>query len=75
MMNGDYSWGMGWGWPFIGPLFWILMLFGIVYFVRWLVGTKEDAVRESPLDILKKRYALGEIDRDTFERMKKDIGP
>ncbi|HEB86870.1 MAG TPA: SHOCT domain-containing protein [Gammaproteobacteria bacterium] len=74
-MNGDHSWGMGWGFPFFGPVFWILIVIGIVYFVRWLVSGKEDGVQESLLDILKRRYARGEIDRDTFERMKKEIEP
>ncbi|HEC20251.1 MAG TPA: aminotransferase class V-fold PLP-dependent enzyme [Gammaproteobacteria bacterium] len=48
---------------------------GAVYFVRWLVSDKEGSVQESPLDILKRRYARGEIGRDTFERMKKDLEP
>ena len=72
-MNGNYGWGMGWGFPFLGPIVWILVLIGIVYLVRWLVSSRDERVQESPLDILKKRYARGEIDRDTFQRMKKEI--
>lgn len=28
---------------------------------------------ETPLDILKKRYARGEIDREEYERLKRDL--
>ena len=35
-------------------------------------GSKS-AIEESPLDIIKKRYARGEISRSEFEQMQKDI--
>ena len=46
--------------------------------VYWLVreaSTKTDyrLSGETPLDILKKRYAKGEITKDEFEKMKKDL--
>ncbi len=60
-------------------LFWGLIIFGTVALIRWLIqspgrrshlgtGTGFDA-----MDILKKRYAEGEIARDEFETMKKEI--
>jgi len=72
-MNDSYGWGMGWGMPFFGLFFWILIIVGIVVLVRWLMGNKADDVQESPLDILKKRYARGDIDRETYERIKKEL--
>jgi len=75
MMNDSYGhgWGMDWGMPFFGLFFWIFIIAGIVFLVRWIMGSKADDVQESPLGILKKRYARGEIDRETYERIKKEL--
>ena len=56
--------------------FWCAVIIGIVYFVKWVISTgkrPEIMTEETALDILKKRYARGEISRDDFERMKQDI--
>jgi len=77
MMNGHYGESMGWGIPFMGPLFWIFIIVGVVLLARWLIGSSntdsENYVRESALEILNKRYARGEIDRETYARMKQDL--
>ena len=75
MMNyGQDGWMMGYGmWP-LSIFFWILIIAGVVFIIRWLIEGKEASnLNESALDILKKRYARGEIDQDTFEQMKSDI--
>lgn len=55
-------------------LFWILVIVGVVLVVRWLTDRNRPLPpTESALDILKKRYARGEIDRETFERMRRGI--
>jgi len=66
MMNN--GWMMG-GMGLLHILFWILIIAGAVLIVQWLSGRG----KESPLEILKKRYAKGEIDSVAFERMKKDM--
>ncbi len=38
-----------------------------------MMGSKADVVQESPLGIIKKRYARGEIDQETYERIKKEL--
>lgn len=72
MRWGDYvwGWGMGFGWlVMIG--FWVIVILGVVFLVRALSGGAGKG--ETPLDILKKRYARGEITREEFEKMKTDL--
>ena len=76
MMWGGFD-GMGWGWIGLGVihmgLFWVLAVLGIVVLVRWLAGGPSDE-RPRAIGILKARYAKGEITREQFEQMKRDIG-
>jgi len=72
MQWGDYGWGMGFGWLFM-VIFWILIILGIVYLVKVIVGSEKRTIGETALDILKKRYAKGEISKEEFEEKKKAI--
>ena len=72
---GEYGWGwgMGFGWVFM-LIFWITAIAVIVFIVKTITrGERRKEEAESALDILKKRYAKGEISSEDFERMKKDI--
>jgi putative membrane protein len=53
-------------------LFWGAIIGGIALLVAGLArqGTRRDQGGESPLEILKRRYASGEIDREEFQRRK-----
>lgn len=66
-------WGT-WGWMGLGPLPMIVFIGGLIaliaFAVRWF---SQGGSRASALDILKERYARGEIDQAEFERRKKDI--
>lgn len=75
MMGSGYGNGMMGSMWFFSLLFWVFIIAGAVFIVRWLTERKRDVSSsiESALDVLKKRYARGEIDRDTFEQMKRDI--
>jgi putative membrane protein len=71
------NFGMMGGGGFFGLFLWLFVIAGIVLLVLWLnrrqPEKKNSNTNESALDILKKRYALGEISREEFEKMKKDI--
>ena len=52
----------------------VLAVLGIVALVKWLARDKADARRgNSALDILKERYARGEIGREEFEIKKGEL--
>jgi len=60
--------------------FWILILvIGLFFLVRWLArsrggrGVHALLPGNSALEIIKQRYANGEIDRQKFEQMKRDL--
>ena len=61
---------------FIMIAFWVAVIIGIVYFIKWVMATgkrHETKSEDTAIDILKKRYAKGEISREDFERIKQDI--
>ena len=72
-MYGDWGFGMGFGmW-----IFWIIVIAMIVALVRIAFGTESNKKPSNPhddaLEILKQRYARGEIDKDEYEYMKKEL--
>jgi putative membrane protein len=65
-MTHGYYWGMGWG-------MWLIPIIVIVLLVFFLRNNTSQSKNETPLDILKKRYAKGEITKEQFDEMKKNI--
>lgn len=73
MQWGNWGWGMGFGWIFM-IIFWALVILGVVFLVQTAMkGGKGSEQKETSLDILKKRYAKGEITKEEFERMRDDL--
>ncbi len=60
--------------PF-GGLFMILVLVAIVVFIALVLKgvTRGDRSAENPLEIIKRRYANGDINQEEFEQMKKEL--
>ncbi len=63
---------MGFGMLFMA-LFWVALIVGGVLLVKWLMGPGAIGREDSALEILKKRYARGEINKQEFEERKRDL--
>lgn len=78
-MMGYY--GFGFGWIFM-VLFWGLVIWAIIALVRGGSGggccgshheNHKHNREDDALEILKKRYAKGEVSKEDFDKMKKDL--
>jgi putative membrane protein len=71
-------WGI-WGVWGIGMMlmmlaFWGVVIVGIVLVIRWLVSQgRESRSTDAALDILRQRYARGDINKEEFEAKKRDL--
>ena len=87
-LSGWNNWGtmgpgmmgsFGWWWlmPIFVIVFWALVIAGIVILIRSITkGIRTDSSpkqSDSPMEILKQRYARGEINKQEFEEKKKDL--
>jgi putative membrane protein len=67
--------GYDWGFGLLMAMFWFfIVMIVIVAIVRLLRAGKLRMIQtQDPLDIVKERYAKGEITREQFEQFKKDL--
>lgn len=71
----DHDGGMFFGGWFMW-IFWLILIVVIVVVVKAMTGNdtqRDKSQEESPLSILEKRYARGEIDRDEYQQKKRDL--
>jgi putative membrane protein len=54
-------------------LFWALVICGIVFGIRWLARQGGEHRSDRALEILRERYARGEIGREEFEARRHDL--
>lgn len=68
--------GMGW-WMVFGGVWMILFWGGLIALIVWgitkLSGRNGSTSKRDPLDLAKERYAKGEISREEFNQLKKDL--
>lgn len=73
-----YGYGFGW-WGILMMLFWVLIIVGGVLLLAWILRHGQPAasgpgpVLRQPLDILRERYARGEITKEQFDQMRHDL--
>jgi len=72
------GWGMGWFGSIFMLIFWSLIIVGLVLLIKWLIQTTKKGPEAAhtgsrALEILKERYARGEIGKEEFEEKKKDL--
>jgi putative membrane protein len=78
MMWGYNVTGMGW-WMVISSIIWLaLIAIGVWAFARWASRQTQQMTSSAPptpsaTEILRQRFARGEIDNDTFERMRQQL--
>ena len=72
-MHPMWWWGWGLGMMAIMFLFWVLVIIGLIVGIRWLVGQRKVSRSDPALEILRQRYARGEINKEEFELKKKDL--
>ena len=71
----------GWGWMALMTVVMVIFWGGIIALIVWAITrfTRSRNIggspgeRRSPLDIAKERYARGEITKEQFEQIKKDL--
>jgi putative membrane protein len=74
-----FWWGPAWFFPMAMPMVMVLVLVLCLYFIfgrggaRPLGKGQSGSNEDSALDILKKRYARGEINKEEYERIRKDL--
>ncbi|MCL6097045.1 MAG: SHOCT domain-containing protein [Bacteroidetes bacterium] len=82
MWNSGCSWWWGPGYFFGGPfgmivglIFWALVIYAIFRLISNLTNRSAVTSRKenTPLEILKRRYAAGDIDEDEFDRKKRNL--
>ncbi len=76
-MMGGFGGGLGWIGMIFGFIFFVAIVIGVIFLIVWLVkrsGHGDNNVTGTrSLELLKERYAKGELTKEQYENMKKDL--
>lgn len=72
MMGYGDMYGWSWWWMLVPALFWASLIVLVAWAVARVLGN-DRGNRSDALEILKRRYARGDIDRDEYERRRRDL--
>jgi putative membrane protein len=53
--------------------FWGVVIVGVILLIRSVSGAHSGLSHDTPLNLLKRRYASGQITREQYEQMRKDL--
>ncbi len=72
------GWGIGWLGMVMMLAFWGLVIVALFFFIKWLIQASKGQTNNQPagaraLDILRERYARGEIEKEEYEAKKADL--
>lgn len=75
-MMGNNPMGFGYSYWSFWSVIWLLLWIGVIVLIIWLIYKfiiKREGISETSLEILKKRYAKGEISKKQYQEMKKEL--
>lgn len=70
-MHGDVGWGWMIGMMIVMVLFWGAIIFGAIWLIRATVGGRPEERRESPTELLERRFAEGAISVEDYRARRK----
>ena len=66
-------WGWGVGMMFVMCIFWAFVIVALIVAMRWFMAQRPRTRADSALEILRQRYARGEIEKDEFDAKRKAL--
>ena len=71
-MHGDVGWGWMIGMMILMVLFWGAIIFGVIWLIRGAVVGRREERRETPTEVLERRFAEGAISVEDY-RARRDV--